>query len=242
MPVTSAKCGKTAVSNSQLVLSVYFWFEWWMICECEHNLPCRMKNLSCWKRTWALRPVIARVRVRFSVKPEFFQAFSHPLRLFTAAKIIFTFISWSVVQKYDSFHIFQLRIILFRYLKAVSSVDSINGENARKRPNSADSDGPQKRIKLEPNKASLILCVEFVRMVRWEKKKSLLSLIKLFALTWTRSRSVSKVTMKDGEASVTVKFDPGYSREHLTTEKGSEAKSNLTKRPSNFDPSLLLPS
>ncbi|KAM7451288.1 hypothetical protein ABFA07_000976 [Porites harrisoni] len=35
---------------------------------------------------------------------------------------------------------------------AVSSVDSINGENARKRPNSADSDGPQKRIKLEPNK------------------------------------------------------------------------------------------
>ncbi|CAH3147913.1 unnamed protein product, partial [Porites lobata] len=41
---------------------------------------------------------------------------------------------------------------------AVSSVDSINGENARKRPNSADGDGPQKRIKLEPNKASLILC------------------------------------------------------------------------------------
>ncbi|KAM7451290.1 hypothetical protein ABFA07_000976 [Porites harrisoni] len=37
---------------------------------------------------------------------------------------------------------------------AVSSVDSINGENARKRPNSADSDGPQKRIKLEPNKTS----------------------------------------------------------------------------------------
>ena len=192
MPVTSAKCGKTAVSNSQLVLSVYFWFEWWMICECEHNLPCRMKNLSCWKRTWALRPVIAKVRVRFSVKPEFFQAFSHPLRLFTAAKTIFTFISWSVVQKYDSFHIFQLRIILFRYLKAVSSVDSINGENARKRPNSADGDGPQKRIKLEPNKVSLILCVEFVRMASWEKKKSLLSLIKPFALTWTRSRSVSK--------------------------------------------------
>lgn len=37
---------------------------------------------------------------------------------------------------------------------AVSSVDSINGENARKRPNSADGDGPQKRIKLEPNKTS----------------------------------------------------------------------------------------
>lgn len=81
---------------------------------------------------------------------------------------------------------------MFRYLKAVSSVDSINGENARKRPNSADSDGPQKRIKLEPNKASLILCVEFVRMARWEKKKSLLSLIKPFALTWTRNRSVRK--------------------------------------------------
>lgn len=81
---------------------------------------------------------------------------------------------------------------MFRYLKAVSSVDSINGENARKRPNSADGDGPQKRIKLEPNKVSLILCVEFVRMARWEKKKSLLSLIKPFALTWTRSRSVRK--------------------------------------------------
>lgn len=37
---------------------------------------------------------------------------------------------------------------------AVSSVDSINGENARKRPNSADGDVPQKRIKLEPNKTS----------------------------------------------------------------------------------------
>ena len=130
---------------------------------------------------------------------------------------------------------------MFRYLKAVSSVDSINGENARKRPNSADGDVPQKRIKLEPNKVRLILCVGFVRMARWEKKKSFLSLIKPFALTWTRSRSVSKGD-NDGEASVTVKFDPGYSREHLTTAKGSEAKSNLTKRLSNFDPSILLPS
>ena len=41
--------------------------------------------------------------------------------------------------------------------------------------------------------------------------------------------------MKDGEASVTVRFDPGYSRDPLTTEKGSEAKSN-------FDLSLLLDS
>ena len=55
-------------------------------------------------------------------------------------------------------------IILFCYSKAVSSVDSINGENTRKRPNSAAGDVSQKRIKLEPNKVSLILYVEFVRM------------------------------------------------------------------------------
>ena len=59
-----------------------------------------------------------------------------------------------------------VRIILFRYLKAGSSVDSINGENARKRPYSAAGDVPQKRIKLEPNKVSLIPCVEFVRLAR----------------------------------------------------------------------------
>lgn len=136
MPVTSAKCGKTAVRNSLLVLGVYFLFGWenhllgeffsqsecltyalvkiieMLFCEHEHNLRSRMKNLSCWKRTWALRPVIAKVRVRFSVKPEFFQAFSQPLRSFTAAKIIFTFISLFVVQNYDSFHFTWRRSVL----------------------------------------------------------------------------------------------------------------------------------
>ena len=47
--------------------------------------------------------------------------------------------------------------------------------------------------------------------------------------------------MKDEEAAATVRFDPGYSREHITTEKGSERKSSLTKGLSNFDPSFLLP-
>ena len=55
----------------------------------------------------ALRPVIAKVRVRFPVKPEFLQVLFQPFRLFIQLRRSFLPLSYIYAQflKYESFHI-----------------------------------------------------------------------------------------------------------------------------------------